>query len=136
MKMILPISVLIIIILSLGLFFVVKKISIDTSTINKAVYGEKVVYKKGTPIQFPDFILIYRGEKELSGENGSTWYMLFYLFEISDGENTKEISWSSGLGDIGPNPFEFNNKKYNIEKGISEKFGKLNENELVINLEK
>ena len=103
---------------------------------NNAKYGEIVKYKKGIAIQFPDFTLTYTGDKLLSGKNGATWSMILNLFEISNEKNTKEVSWSSGTGEIAPNSFEFNGKKYNIEKDFSDKFGQLKQDELIVNFEK
>lgn len=137
--------IILFILLVVGLFFVIKKNkNMNLIILNNNIeeiknifqYGEKVQYEKGTVIQFPDFRLVYIGDKWLSGKNGATWSMVFNLFEISDGKISKEISWSSGTGNIGPNPFEFKGKKYNIEKTISDNFGQLKLNELIINVEK
>ena len=133
--MILLILILVITIL-LASFFFVKKMGVDVSISNKATYGEKITYKKGIAIQFPDFTLTYTGDKLLSGKNGATWNIVFNLFEISDGEIHKEVSWSSGTGNIVPNPFEFNGKKYSLEKALSDKFGQLKPDELIVNIEK
>ena len=137
--------IILIILVAVGLFFAIKKPNMNTiipnnnsvsETKNVAHYSERVKYEKGIAVQFPDFTLTYTGDKEMSGKNGATWYMIFNLFNISDGKTSKEISWSSGTGAIGPNPFEFNNKKYSIEKAFSDKLGKLEQDELIINVEK
>jgi hypothetical protein len=146
MKRILFIIILIIFVATV-LFFVFNKININMNTIipnNNSVseikdsvqYGEKVRYEKGIAVQFPDFTLTYTGDRWLSGKNGATWSMVFNLFNISDGKNSKEVSWSSGTGNIVPNPFEFNGKRYSIERALSDKFGQLKQDELIINVEK
>ena len=41
--------------------------------------------------------------------------MTFHDFEIAKGETRQKLSWSSGMGDIGPTFFEFNGAKYVLE---------------------
>jgi Deacetylase PdaC len=117
----------------------IKYLKLDNSFLPKSdlnqtgSYGVKVSYTKGQIIVFPDFGLKYVGQKKTLGPNNASWSITDNVFEIMHGGDTKEISWSSGTGIIGPNPFDFENNKYTIEKAFSEKLGKLAENELVIN---
>jgi len=80
--------------------------------INK--YGEKVKYKLGEKIKFSDFDLEYLGVRKIPGPGKLVF--TYYDFKISKDNKYKNISWSSGTGDIAPNPFKFNGLKYSILK--------------------
>jgi hypothetical protein len=97
-------------------------------------YGEKARCSSGTKIIFPDFTLEYAGINRVQGPNNAKWHMTVHLFNISDGKDSRQISWSSGAGDIAPAAFEFGGKKYNIEMAYSEGAGDLENDELVVNL--
>lgn len=99
---------------------------------NTVNYGQPVNYQKDTSIEFPDFKLIYQGERKQDAPVFGPGYFLYHDFEIFDQNSNKVISWSSGTGDIGPSPFEFKGKQYLLEMEISDILGKLNGNRIVI----
>jgi hypothetical protein len=97
----------------------------------KESYGMRVKYQVGKRIEFPDFTIEYIGERR----QGSPKYprgFLYYDFKVSSGKVEKTISWTTGTGDIGPVDFEIGGKRYSLELRLSDKLGKLRENELVI----
>lgn len=96
----------------------------------KAHYGEKVTFAKGSPITFADFTAAYLGEKTQPAPGGRM--MSSHEFEIDDGEAKKRVSWSSGMGDISPSHFKAAGKDWLLELRISDKLGKLQDNEMVV----
>jgi len=108
-------------------------------TPSNARYGEKVRYEMGTPIIFPDFILVFLGtrtEKPAPDFPNQNLRFTYYDFKLSHGGEEKTIAWSSGTGVVGPNPFEFAGKGYVLER-IAASYGrttseKLEDNELMI----
>jgi hypothetical protein len=97
----------------------------------KASYGTPVKYGAGKKIEFPDFTIEYVGERRVSSPAYSRGF-LYYDFKVMTGNIEKTISWTAGTGDIGPTEFEVGDKHYQLELRRSDKFGKLNDNELVI----
>jgi hypothetical protein len=95
-------------------------------------YGKKVKYNLNSKIAFPDFDLEYKGTSTIPGPNGAEWSMTTYNFVISKNNESQNIGWSSGTGDIGPAAFTFKNKKYWIEKLYTSKDEKLAPDEIVI----
>lgn len=98
-------------------------------------YDTVVEFSKGVQLKFPDFILEYKGDRTVERDmpGGKSITFTHYDFEVSNGSVRKNISWSSGTGDIAPTAFEFEGKKYELELRNSEKLDKkLGENELVI----
>jgi hypothetical protein len=98
-------------------------------------YDTVVEYSKAQKIKFPDFTLEYMGERTEKKEfsNGNSFTFKFYDFKVSNSSAEKTISWSSGTGVIDPIPFEFDGKKYELERAYSEKLAKkLDDDELVI----
>lgn len=98
-------------------------------------YDEVANYSKGEQLKFPDFKLEFKGTRDEKKEfpNGNSLNFRFYDFTVSNDKTTKNISWSSGTGDIAPLQFEFEGKEYQLELSYSEKLKtKLKENELVI----
>ncbi len=62
--------------------------------------------------------------------------MTTFYFTIKKDELSKQITWSSGSGDIGATPFEFNKHKFVLELVFSEKTKSwLKPNEMVVNKE-
>ena len=94
-------------------------------------YGEKNVFKKGKSLDFPDFRLIYLGQRRVKSELFPRGF-LYYDFLVEKGNISETISWSSGTGDIAPLEFRIENKIYFLELAISDELGKLKNNELVI----
>ena len=94
-------------------------------------YGEKNVFKKGKSLDFPDFRLTYLGQRRVKSELFLRGFV-YYDFRVTSGNISETISWSSGTGDIAPLEFRIENKIYVLELAISDKLGKLKNNELVI----
>ena len=98
-------------------------------------YNTVVKYSKSEKLQFPDFKLEFTGTRDEKKEfpNGNSLNFRFYDFVVSNDKTQKNISWSSGTGDIAPLDFEFDGKKYQLELSNSEKLKtKLGNTELVI----
>ncbi len=98
-------------------------------------YNKSVKFSKGEQLMFPDFKLEFKGTRDEKKEfpNGNSLNFRFYDFTVSNDKTSKNISWSSGTGDIAPQQFEFEGKEYQLELSYSEKLKtKLSENELVI----
>lgn len=104
---------------------------VETKTL--AEYGKIVKYSLNEAIEFPDFTLKYKGVTKTPGPNNAKWSITNYNFEIM-GENWKrDISWSSGMGDIGPTIFEVSNKRFMFEKAYASKLKEnLKDNEVVV----
>lgn len=96
-----------------------------------AKFGEKVKYSQDMPIKFEDFTLVYAGERRVASERFPNGFP-YHDFKAKNERGEKTISWSSGSGDIAPTRFEIGGKNYELELKISDKLGKLAENELVI----
>ncbi|HVE55408.1 MAG TPA: hypothetical protein VNB22_01170 [Pyrinomonadaceae bacterium] len=99
--------------------------------ITSARFGEKVRFSLSVPVKFEDFQLISTGERRVFSDKFPNGF-LYHDFNISTANEEKIVSWSSGTGDIAPTVFEIGGKKYELELRISDKLGKLAENELVI----
>ena len=98
-------------------------------------YDTVIEFSKGEQIKFPDFTLEYTGERSETKQipNGNSITMKFHEFNLTSSASKKQISWSSGTGDIAPVAFEIDGKKFELEMRNSEKLKtKLSENELVI----
>lgn len=99
-------------------------------------YGEIATFKKGKLLSFPDFGIEYTGirKKTTQFNNGNSFTFTLYDFLIKKNGAEKTISWSPGTGAIGPQNFEFNDRKYTIELTYSINHKKqLSDNEFVIN---
>lgn len=94
-------------------------------------YGEKITFWQNQPIKFTDFNLTYTGERRVSSDKFPNGF-LYQDFKAKTEKDEKTISWSSGTGDIAPIVFEIGGKNYELELRISDKLGKLAENELVV----
>lgn len=98
-------------------------------------YDTVVKFSKGEQIKFPDFTLEFTGERTETKQfpNGNSITMKFHEFNVTSASSKKQISWSSGMGDIAPLGFEIDGKNFELEMSFSEKLKtKLSENELVI----
>jgi len=116
---------------------IIKTFQLDPSFVSsisgKEEYGEKVKYELNKAIEFPDFTLKYTGTAKTPGPNGAKWSITDYNFEVTGKGETKVVSWSSGMGVIGPNVFEVNGKKYMLEMSKAKKLeGWLRDDEIVI----
>lgn len=97
-----------------------------------ADYGAKVRFAKGMALVFPDCELTFTGTRKVSSSVYPRGF-LHYDFKAASGAKTADVSWSSGTGDIGPQFFEVNGKKFVLELSHSDAFkGWLKEDELVL----
>ncbi len=96
-------------------------------------YPSKTVYSKDQELMFPDFTVIYLGDRHVDHEiykNG--FHYRDFLIKSSDQEQV--VSWTSGTGEIVPHNFTVDDKCFYLELGLSDSFGALNSNELVIGI--
>lgn len=96
-----------------------------------AKFGEKVKYSQNAALEFKDFTFVYTGERRIASDKFPNGF-LYHDFKAKTERDEKTVSWSSGTGDIAPTAFEIGGKTYELELKISDKLGKLAENELVI----
>ena len=96
------------------------------------MYGAKIQYAQGQPLDFPDVTLEFVGERESPASSDYPRGMTFYDFKVYQGSRVQLISWSAGTGDIGPTLFELAGNRYALELAMSDKLGILDENELVL----
>lgn len=96
-----------------------------------AGYGEKIRFAPNAPVYFENFGLTYLGERRVASDKFPRGF-LFHDFKIEAGSQQQTVSWSSGTGDIAPAAFQIAGQNYELELRISDKLGKLAENELVI----
>jgi hypothetical protein len=75
--------------------------------------------------------LTYAGDRRVVPKQFPRGF-LYYDFRVTSAHGTQTISWSSGTGDIGPVLFQVDGQRYALELQISDKLGKLKENELVV----
>jgi hypothetical protein len=100
----------------------------DKST---AAFGEKTKFSKGRPVKFAGFTLTYMGERTVGIEKPQRQFT-YQDFKIKTETEEKTVSWSSGLGEIAPTPFEIGGVNYALELRASDKLGNLDTDELVI----
>ncbi len=96
-----------------------------------AKFGEKVKFAKNSPVKFADFTLVFTGERSVSSDVFPRGF-LYQDFTIQNQTEEKTVSWTSGTGDIAPTAFQIGGSSYELELRISDKLGKLAENELVV----
>lgn len=94
-------------------------------------FGEKIKFSQNVPLEFEDLTFVYTGERRVSSDKFPNGF-LYQDFKARTEKDEKTVSWSSGTGDIAPTAFELGGKNYELELKISDKLGKLAENELVI----
>jgi hypothetical protein len=98
-------------------------------------YGTKVSFTKARPLQFPDFILEYAGERRQSSERFPRGFV-YYDFIASTASERITVSWSAGTGDIGPAIFTIARKQFWLELVMSDTLGRLKPDELVISIKR
>jgi len=96
-----------------------------------AVYGTRVDYKKGKPVEYPDFVLTYAGQREVQGPIYPRPFIYQDFDAVSKGKTTR-VSWSSGTGAIGPQWFSVDRRPYQLELSYADKVGKLKNGEMVV----
>lgn len=104
---------------------------IKTGDSAQRFYGDKIKFWQNQPIKFTDFSLTYIGERRVTSDNFPRGF-LYRDFKLEAGKDEQTISWSSGTGDIGPTRFTVGGQNYELELGMSDKLGKLAEDELVV----
>jgi hypothetical protein len=96
-----------------------------------ADYGGKVRFQKDVPVNFPDFVLTYLGERKVASDRYPRGF-IYHDFRLNTPLATQTVSWSSGTGEIGPTHFRVGPKQFALELSRSDKLGPLKTNELVI----
>ena len=96
------------------------------------LYGVKIHYAQGQPLNFPDVTLEFVGKRESPTSSDYPRGMTFYDFKVYQGSRAQLVSWSAGTGDIGPTLFELAGNRYALELAMSDKLGSLDEDELVL----
>ena len=84
-----------------------------------AEYGEKVRYKPGRPLAFPDCDLTFVGTRRISSPKFERGF-LFYDFAVVRQNHRIQISWSDGAGDIAPVAFKLGGTQFVLEIKYSE----------------
>ena len=95
-------------------------------------YGVKVRYTQNQPLAFPDLTLEFVGQRKVDASPNFPRGFTYYDFKVSQGDRMQTISWSAGTGDIGPTLFEVGGQNYWLELSMSDKLGRLAEDELVL----
>lgn len=112
----------------------VEKVVILEKKVAKATYsfGTRVKYALGQKLDFADLTLEFIGERRVPVSPQSARQFVFYDFKAKQTDEEKIVSWSSGTGDIAPTKFESGGTHYQLELGISDKIGRLANNELIV----
>lgn len=98
-----------------------------------ARYGEKISYREGKEIVFPDFALTYKGQRRVvPPQYPRGWWAYDFVVKSSAGEKT--ITWSAGTGLIDWTDFSVGGKDFMLELVHSKRVGKLREDELVVSV--
>jgi hypothetical protein len=103
----------------------------SSASASKSQYGVRIKYSRDSKIEFPDFTLIFIGQRRVASSSYPRGF-LYYDFKVDQGGVEKTVSWSSGAGDIGPTEFEIGGHSFLLELQHSDKLGRLGEDELVI----
>jgi hypothetical protein len=96
-----------------------------------ADFGAKVAYRPNTPIQFEKFTLTYLAQRRVSSKEYPRG-MVVYDFRVKSAQGEQTVSWSAGTGDIGPALFRVGDEQFALELRLSDKLGRLKDDELVI----
>ena len=94
-------------------------------------YGTKVRFAKDVAVAFADFDLTYLGKRHVASPVYKAGFT-YDDFKVSRGDKRFTVSWSSGTGLLGPQPFEFDGKKFELELRHHDKLGWLKDNEVVV----
>ena len=111
--------------------FLIMVVACNRASTQPPIYGERIQYAEGQPLNFPDVTLEFVGKRESPPSDYYPQSMYSYDFKVSQGSQSQLISWSAGTGDIGPTLFELAGNRYALELAMSDKLGILDENELV-----
>ncbi len=112
--------------------FLLLAVMIMAGTAFAADYGAMVRFVQGKTLTFPDCELTFTGTRKVSSKSYPRGFV-YYDFNVSSGGKTTDVSWSSGTGDIGPEFFQVNGKKFVLELSHSEALkSRLKNEELVL----
>jgi hypothetical protein len=98
----------------------------------EAPYSHKVHFQQGVALHFKDFDLTYQG---IHYFDNPVYEFTYQDFLVISGKESHFVSWSSGLGELVPQPFHAANRDFYLELGYSETLGALTYDELVITAE-
>jgi tetratricopeptide (TPR) repeat protein len=112
--------------------FLIMAVACNRATTQPPIYGERVQYAEGQPLNFPDVTLEFVGKRKAPGSADYPRGMTFYDFRAHQGSQAQLVSWTAGTGDIGPTLFEVAGSRYALELAMSDKLGSLDEDELVL----
>ena len=107
-------------------------VACNRSSMQPPMYGVKIQYVQGQPLNYPDVTLEFVGKRETPATSDYPRSTIFYDFKVYQGNQAQLISWSAGTGDIGPTLFELDGNRYALELAMSDELGVLDENELVL----
>jgi hypothetical protein len=94
-------------------------------------YGKKVEFRRNCVIRFPDFTLTFLQQRHVP----STMFprgFVYYEFRAHSGEETVDVSWSEGTGEIAPVSFRIASAEFLLELKLSKATGWLKDGELVV----
>ena len=94
-------------------------------------YAQRVRFAENQDLIFPDFTLRYTGQTRQATAQYPPGFT-FYNFTVKTDKTAQTVRWSSGTGDIGPQPFAIDGKGFQLELRISDTLGNLAPDELVI----
>jgi len=92
-------------------------VACNRSSMQPPMYGVKIQYVQGQPLNYPDVTLEFVGKRETPATSDYPRSTIFYDFKVYQGNQAQLISWSAGTGDIGPTLFELDGNRYrNMQK--------------------
>lgn len=95
-------------------------------------YGVKINYSDRQIKKLPDLSLRFLGKRHVESSIFRPGFT-YYDFEVAKENQIKQVSWSSGTGDIGPQYFEVGGTEFVLELASSEAFkGFMKEGEMVV----
>jgi hypothetical protein len=112
--------------------FLIMVVACNRASTQPPIYGERIQYAEGQPLNFPDVTLEFVGKRKAPGSADYPRGMTFYDFRAHQGSQAQLVSWTAGTGDIGPTLFELAGSRYALELAMSDKLGSLDEDELVL----
>ena len=96
-----------------------------------ADFGAKVAYRENVPVQFDKFTLTSIGQRRVVAKQYPRG-MVVYDFRVKSAQGEQTVSWSAGTGDIGPTLFRVGAEQFALELKLSDKLGRLKDDELVV----
>lgn len=94
--------------------------------------GRALRFTQAHAITVGGITIEYLGERHVSNAVFKPGFT-YHDFKVSDGRETKTVSWSSGTGEIGPQAFTLGGERYQLELRHSiARTGWLRDDELVL----